>query len=73
MDSPKRTWTKAILWQVMGLLTMMLVGFFFTGSVMVGGAMALVNAMIGLTVYILFERTWNKINWGRIPLESNKQ
>ncbi|WP_039017502.1 DUF2061 domain-containing protein [Halocynthiibacter namhaensis] len=69
MDTPKRTWTKAILWQVMGLITMMGVGYFFTGSAMVGGAMALVNTLIGLTAYILFERVWNKINWGRIPFE----
>ena len=69
METPKRTWTKAVIWQAMGLLTMLVVGYFFTGSVVTGGAMALANALIGLTVYIVFERVWNRINWGRIPFE----
>ncbi len=69
METQKRTWTKAIVWQVMGLFTMLIVGYFFTGSVVTGGAMALANALIGLTVYIVFERVWNRINWGRIPFE----
>jgi len=69
METPKRTWTKAVIWQAMGLFTMLVVGYFFTGSVVTGGAMALANALIGLTVYIVFERVWNRINWGRTPFE----
>ncbi|MBI1493112.1 DUF2061 domain-containing protein [Halocynthiibacter styelae] len=71
MDTPKRTWTKAILWQALGLFSMLVVGFLFTGSIAVGGAMAVVNALIGLTVYILFERAWNRISWGRIPISED--
>ena len=36
MDSFARTWVKAVLWAALGLLTMSLVGIFFTGSLAVG-------------------------------------
>ena len=65
MDSTKRTWIKAIFWQLLGLLTMGIVGFLFTGSLRVGGMMALVNGAVGLAAYIVYERFWARIGWGR--------
>ncbi len=49
----------------MGLATMTLVGLIATGSAAVGGALALVNTAIGLTLYIVYERIWAGISWGR--------
>lgn len=65
MDSTKRTFTKAIFWQMLGLISMGIVGYGFTGSIRVGGAMALVNAAVGLTFYVVYERLWARIGWGR--------
>ncbi|MDQ7069800.1 MAG: DUF2061 domain-containing protein [Rhodobacterales bacterium] len=65
MESRQRTLVKAVIWNLMGLAMMALVGFLMTGSVRVGGAMALVNTAIGLTTYILYERFWSKVRWGR--------
>ena len=65
MDSTKRTFTKAIFWQMLGLISMGIVGYAFTGSIRVGGAMALVNAAVGLTFYVIYERLWARIGWGR--------
>ena len=65
MDSPRRTITKAIIWNLIGLVMMALVGFVSTGSFAVGGGMALVNAALGLSVYILYERIWAQVAWGR--------
>jgi len=56
---------KAVVWNLMGLAMMCLVGAVMTGSFSVGGAMALVNAAIGLTTYVLYERFWSKVRWGR--------
>ncbi|WP_411709788.1 DUF2061 domain-containing protein [Albidovulum salinarum] len=44
---------------------MSLVGLAMTGSAAVGGAMALVNTLIGLTCYVAYERVWARIGWGR--------
>lgn len=65
MDSTKRTWTKAIFWQILGLFSMCAVGYWFTGSLAAGGAMAFVNAMIGLATYVIYERVWAQVRWGR--------
>jgi len=65
MESPSRSITKAIIWQITGLVSMSLVGLAVTGSIRVGGVMALVNAGIGLVAYLVYERIWSKISWGR--------
>lgn len=66
METRKRTLVKAIVWNIIGLTVMSLVGLAMTGSIAVGGAMAVVNTVIGLMTYILYERFWSGIAWGRI-------
>jgi uncharacterized membrane protein len=65
MDTGKRTFVKTIIWQILGLLTMSLVGFAITGSLVSGGVLALANTGVGVVTYITYERIWSKINWGR--------
>lgn len=66
METRRRTLVKAVLWNVLGLATMGIVGLIMTGSAAAGGAMAAINTGIGLTMYVLYERLWSRINWGRI-------
>lgn len=65
MDTRKRTLVKALIWNVIGLITMIAVGFVATGSFAVGGAMAVVNAALGLSMYVIYERIWAQVRWGR--------
>ncbi len=65
MDTKTRTLTKALVWNAIGLATMALVGFLATGSLAVGGSMALVNAALGLSMYVIYERVWDRVAWGR--------
>jgi uncharacterized membrane protein len=65
MDSGKRTILKAILWNVLGLAMMALVGFVMTGSLGLGGALAVINTGIGLVSYLIYERIWARVSWGR--------
>ncbi len=64
-ETRTRTIVKAVLWNLIGLAVMALVGFLLTGSWGVGGSMAVINAILGLTMYILYERVWAHIGWGR--------
>lgn len=66
MDTAKRTWVKAILWSLIGLLVMTVVGYIATGSLGVGGTMAIANTVFGLVSYALYERVWARIAWGRV-------
>jgi len=65
METRQRTVVKAVFWNVLGLSVMALVGLGFTGSVALGGAMAVVNAGLGLVFYVVYERLWQQIAWGR--------
>ncbi|SEQ27348.1 DUF2061 domain-containing protein [Thalassovita taeanensis] len=65
METRARTLVKAILWSLLGLVTMSLVGLALTGSAMLGGGMAAINTGIGLVLYLIYERVWTLVRWGR--------
>ena len=65
MDSRIRLITKSITWQVMGLCTMTLIGYFYTGSFSAGGGIALVGVFTGFIGFLVHETVWSKIRWGR--------
>lgn len=65
MESKRRTWAKAITWQILGLCVSMVVSFFFTGSWSAAGGLSLALAGTGLIMYALHERIWQHIHWGR--------
>nr|WP_210200590.1 DUF2061 domain-containing protein [Cohaesibacter celericrescens] len=56
---------KSITWQVMGLLSMTIVGYLFTRSISASGGIALSGAVIGFVCYFLHEKLWSHIGWGR--------
>ena len=65
METRRRSIVKAVIWNLIGLSVMGIVGFIATGSFAVGGGMAVVNTLIGLAMYVLYERLWAGIHWGR--------
>lgn len=65
MESPTRTIAKAVSWQLLGLFTMSLIGYLFTGSLAAAGSLAVVTTAIGAVCYVFHERVWNRISWGR--------
>lgn len=65
METRTRTWVKAIVWNIIGFGVMCLVGFIMTGSVALGGTMAIINTIVGLTCYVIYERIWSRVQWGR--------
>jgi len=66
MDTKHRTLVKAVIWNALGLSVMCLVGLIMTGSIAVGGTIAVINTIVGLTMYIVYERVWSRISWGRL-------
>lgn len=68
METGIRSLVKALVWNAIGLATMALVGFLATGSLALGGTMALVNTALGFVCYLVYERIWTRITWGRVPL-----
>jgi uncharacterized membrane protein len=66
MDSKIRLLAKAVTWQVSGLISMMLIGYLFTGSVVASGGIAVVGCFAGFVAYFVHEIAWGKVAWGRI-------
>ena len=66
MDSTNRTLVKAFTWQFIGLGVMTLIGYVATGSWSSGGAIALSTSAVSLVSYILHERLWARVKWGRL-------
>lgn len=65
METRRRSVVKAVLWNAVGLVVMTVVGLVATGSAAIGGGLALVNTAIGVTLYVIYERIWAGISWGR--------
>ena len=65
METTFRTLTKSVIWALVGWVVMSIVGLAFTGSLVLGGAMAALNSVIGFATYIIYERLWTRIEWGR--------
>lgn len=65
MDSKRRSWMKAITWQILGLFTSMMVSYLVMGSWAASLGLSLALAATGLVMYTLHERIWARIHWGR--------
>ncbi len=65
METAQRSVLKAVLWNLLGLVTMTATGYLLTGSVAMGGAMAVLNTAVGVVLYFGYERIWTRISWGR--------
>lgn len=65
MESRTRSLAKAFSWQFLGLFTMSTIGYAFTGSLSSGGALALVSAAVGFFTYLMHERAWSGVEWGK--------
>ncbi len=66
MDTTVRTLAKTVTWQTSGLIVMMAITYIVTGSLVDGGIVALVSAATGTCSYMVHERLWSRVRWGRI-------
>jgi uncharacterized membrane protein len=66
METRRRSLVKASVWQGLGLLSMMLIGWLVTGSMAVAGGLAAANTVVGFAAYLLHERLWARIAWGKV-------
>ncbi len=66
METRARSAAKAALWTLIGLVMMAGVGMAMTGSAATGGLMAVINACLGFLGYLVYERVWARVRWGRV-------
>lgn len=66
MDSTVRTLAKTLTWQTSGLIVMMVITYIVTGSLLDGGIVAAVSTATGTCAYLVHERLWSRVRWGRV-------
>ena len=65
MESRIRTIAKTTTWQASGLLMMGVLGYLATGSLERAGGLAVASTALGTVTYVLHERIWDRVGWGR--------
>jgi uncharacterized membrane protein len=69
METHYRILVKALVWQGLGLLSMVFIGWVVTGSFGLAGGLAVANMAVGFVCYFLHEQLWSRIAWGRLRWE----
>ncbi len=64
-ETKARSVVKTILWRIIATLITWSVIYFYTGKLSESIEITVVAALIGMTIYYIYERVWNKIQWGK--------
>jgi len=64
-DSWVRSWTKSFTWRVLGIVILILLSYFITGSWVEASLITFVFHAIRVVLYVLHERAWELTAWGR--------
>lgn len=67
MDSAVRTIVKAVTWQALGIFTMTALSYVHTASLIASLSIATSASASGFLFFLVHERIWNAIRWGRRP------
>ena len=60
-----RSTIKSITWRVIGTLSLVLVAYSFTGKINLSLALGAIDIVSNIILYIIHERIWERIEWGR--------
>lgn len=72
MDSWVRSWTKSFTWRVLGIVILILLSYFITGSWVEASLITFVFHAIRLVLYVLHERAWELTAWGRVQNQAQE-
>lgn len=61
-----RSIAKTISWRTVGSLDTMLLGYIFTGSLVIAGSIASTEVITKIVLYYFHERGWSHVRWGRL-------
>ena len=68
MDTPKRSFVKGVLWEIIGIFILFTMGVLCAGvPVIQMGALVLIYHIIRIILYSIYDQFWErKIIWGKI-------
>ena len=65
MESTARSIAKAISWRIAGTASTFIVTYLVLGDITISGTIAFVQLVLNTLLYIVHERIWNRVTWGR--------
>ena len=65
-DIRTRSLLKTVTWRILASPDTFLIAWLVSGSISIGGWIAMIEIVTKLIIYYFHERAWNKIKWGRI-------
>ena len=65
MDTKKRSWTKSIVWRVIGIVLLSIISYLITGDWKEMTSITVLFHGIQVIMYYYHERWWERISWGR--------
>lgn len=60
-----RSIAKSVSWRIIGTIDTILISWVVTGTLTMALSIGLVELVTKMTLYVLHERAWNKISWGK--------
>lgn len=66
-----RSVIKSISWRTIGTIDTMVISYFVTGRLALAISIGGIEVFSKMALYYFHERTWNRINFGRIKQTSN--
>ena len=67
MERHIRSIAKAISWRLIATVVTFLTAWALTGTVEIAAKIGLLDTAIKLVAFYSHERTWNKLNFGKVP------
>ena len=64
-ETKTRTVVKAILWRIVATLITWGTVYYYTRKLSESIELTIVAAVIGIIAYYIYERVWNRIQWGK--------
>jgi len=65
MESTVRIVIKSVTWQLLGILTMTLLGYIQTGVILSAFLLAISASSSGFVFFFIHEKIWSRVTWGR--------
>jgi uncharacterized membrane protein len=67
MDTPKRSLVKALVWELTGIITLLIVGALVFGLTKQVGLLTVVFYFIRILMFVAHEQVWTRwIRWGKV-------
>jgi uncharacterized membrane protein len=64
-ETLRRSIAKSLVWRATGILILGTLSYLLTGDWREAGAIAVTFNAISMSLYVLHERIWNRVQWGR--------